>query len=122
MNRKFYQTEEFKKLNEKWRQRLKKSGFEDIEENRGEEQSLRVWHRHRSSYFDVLIFYHLQEYYYTANKFHDEHTFKSKTEKEIWRLHANGQSLRNISTQLNIILSRVRTTVAKLKKIMLGQN
>lgn len=85
---KFWETPEFKKLNKQWRKVLKKTGFDDAEQ---EDEKLKFWadsyfKRHYNPVLDNAKI----EYYRMAGYLLNEHTFDNEAEKEIWALHITG--------------------------------
>ena len=91
-------TEEFKKLQDKWYAKLKKQGFEDKENARGE---LKVYDRYlygtRTEENDDTWTSAKSEYYRLAEHFLNEFKFKDSTEKFIWSRHSEGDSVRTIT-------------------------
>jgi hypothetical protein len=98
-----YQSKEFKKLQGEWYEKLKKEGFEDIEDG----EYLRTWD---SSYFwDVdkrqKNFDERQSYYYQLSHYLTEYAERpifliDYFSYQAWELHAEGLSLRCIAQEL----------------------
>lgn len=87
-------TKEFNKLEAKWYAKLKKEGFEDIEQN---EDTLKLWSTHRFSREHNTVLYEAkEEYYRLAGQFLHEHQFKNLFEKGMWEYHSGGSSIRDI--------------------------
>ncbi len=89
-----FNSKEFKELNEKWRKKLKKSGFEDIENDKGQLRS-----SDSSEYvknFDPIAAYAKEEYFRRAGFFLYSHKFETSLERKIWELHVEGASIREI--------------------------
>lgn len=86
-----------KQLLSLWDKRLRDSGFQDAEKN-GE---LIQWDSH---YFHARYtpdeFQAKQEYYQWAEALTHTHPFKSETDRHIWKLHAEGMSVREIARKL----------------------
>ena len=98
MSQPFYKDKKFIKLNDEWRKKLKKSGFQDIEDedeniDRGswDFRMKRVQRIYRTK----------SEYYYMATQFLNDYKFESVLEKTIWTYHAEGVSVRDIVKLLN---------------------
>lgn len=98
-------SKEFLELQEKWYSKLKKKGFNDIEdhdETYRPERDLKEWH---SSMFQVNNsperFQEKVRYYQLAGQFVHEHEFKDELEKLIWQGHSEGLSTREISRRMN---------------------
>lgn len=100
ITQKFWKTDEFQRLNREWQEKLKEDGFVDHEDPSREH--LRTWH---SAYFQVkytaLTFESKQLYFERAAQLLHTHRFKSKEQKEIWKLHSQGLSLREIARALS---------------------
>jgi hypothetical protein len=107
-----------------WYKKLKKSGFDDIEQD---EFYLKKW----SNRFENLAasndpehwFKPKQDYYYYATQFANTYKFKSNKEKLIWEYHSNGISMREIAKLLKkvrIYISHetVRAILKPLIKLM----
>jgi len=88
--------DDFKSLQKLWYKKLKDSGFEDIEDFEG----CRILKRSFSAYtwqHTQQDFDEIQDYFRLAGQFYYEHRFENKLEKEIWRLHSEGVSYREIA-------------------------
>lgn len=129
--------EDYESLKKIWYKKLKASGFEDIENERGE-----LNHYSSSDFFmDHHLFdrfthqtkLELKElsleakasYYRMAGSFLENHTFKTKLDKRIWEYYAEGVSRNEIpalvsTAKSKITLGRVKYTIMRLRKIMLG--
>lgn len=88
---------ELKKL---WYQKLKESGFDDIEDPGG--THLKRWDSfYYQHHYTPLEFNSCQSYYYAAEHFLNSAAFKNsidgRIEKEIWTLHSQGRTLRSIA-------------------------
>lgn len=115
-----YETQTFKKLQSKWYEKLKKSGFEEIETKNDQ---LKKWHSHcflvrsrgrRSA--------RREEYYQLAGVFLNDHEFKTKTEMKLWGLHAQGLSIRTIASILKMQKDKVHKIVVAFRELMLREN
>lgn len=106
---KYYEKSDFKKLNKQWRDKLKKSGFEDVEQEDG---NLKLWHSFRFMILEAknskdslqnrVENNKIKEFYYrVATKFLHTHKFKSAKERRIWELHCEGHGWRKIDKILN---------------------
>lgn len=113
--------EEFKELKAKWDQKLKESGFEEIENG----PFLKLWH---STYFYAMYsveeIEENQQYYRMAADFYWRYRdFKSDLHREVWRLHSEGYSRRKVAQILKreghkISADSIQIIVSGLKKIM----
>jgi len=99
--------DEVKKLKKIWYNRLKESGFEDIETD---EFNLKTWSTEFYRKKDWTAWQSVNEYYRLASIFLQEHKFINNLERIIWEYHANGISARNIALLLK------QTKVADLEK------
>lgn len=94
-----YQTNEFKKLFQEWNKKLKKSGFKDAEDFRNLDQIyLKTYAVDDANEVDPVVREALEEYHRLARGLNHTYKFKSKTDKNIWALHAEGISIRKIKT------------------------
>lgn len=116
--------QKFNNLQEIWYKKLKDSGFEDLEEPRvgNNDKSyhwLKQWHnqyfqqRYTPSQFDAK-----QDYFILASRFLFEHKFENTLEKNIWKLHSEGEYIRETAKKLGTYKLKVESTLKKLKKIM----
>lgn len=112
-----FKTKQFRRLQHQFYKKLKDTGFEDIEEINSSKEMLKTWasnikpDRHRSA-----------EYFDQANDFYYTFSFDSEKDKDVWRHHADGESVRQIERHYNRRGYR-KSTVAKivwrLSRIML---
>lgn len=121
----WYDEPEYKELQKEWYQKLKDSGFEDAESS---PKYLKQWHsryffiRNTPEKLDQTI-----EYYDMSLHFYWHYRgFQNIREKEIWWLHCQGLSRREIAADLTernepISDSLVQIILARLKKIMHSQ-
>lgn len=117
-----HKTPEFKKLQEQWYKKLKKSGFKDIEQN---EDRLMVWDstEFQKNYSEIK-FKARESYYRMAEHFLTNHKFTSEAERYTWQLHSEGKSIREIiklmrargfKAYMDLVWGRIKT----LRQIML---
>lgn len=98
---------DFAALTKEWDKKLKKSGFEDIEQPNGQ---LKTWssqfyrptktHRGTVDEDKVAVLELKSEYYRLAEHFLNQYKFESKYEKAAWKLHSEGKSYRTIVNSL----------------------
>lgn len=121
---KFYSTQKFNALDKKWKNKLKKSGFNDIEQD---EDHLKQWHsRYFMSRFHPNTFKSQQEYYQLAGAFLHEYAFATPLERMVWECHSEGMAIKQIYNHLveqdcKMHLSGIRRVVKNLTKIMVDQ-
>jgi hypothetical protein len=116
---KFYETLDAQREIKKWKKKLKASGFRDIERSEME----------LSSYsFEVAQKYNREtvDYYAKCSEFLHNHTFPTKLDEFIWSEHADGRSLRDISSKLEshdiyppLKKDAIRGHIVRLEAIML---
>ena len=125
------QSQQLKKLQKTWYAKLKKLGFDDIEQSNGK---LKEWSTSRflpsrnndlSSEQIALANQAKEQYYRIAGQFLYDHKFDNKIEKFIWEKHAEGNSFVTISMMLKekgvkLRATAVDTRINKLKAIMLA--
>ncbi len=115
-----YQSQKFKSLQRSWYEKLSQSGFNDIENSKYEVSQLKDWHcvyfqiRHTPESFEAK-----QEYYRLATAFFNTHDFQSEQDKQIWLLHADGYSIREIAAMIQKSVYRVHKAIKSLSTIML---
>lgn len=91
------QRQKLKELTLHWYKKLEASGFRDIESG----PYLKQWdHISFQSKYTPDEFLDKQNYSLAASHFLLTHPFSSTQEKEIWELHAEGNSYREIVTKL----------------------
>lgn len=101
---KFYQTDEFKRLNREWKAKLKKEGFVDIEFtfDNGDTSPLTkpaigvCGEQPAPEKYKAKV-----AYYSAASKFLHDFKFEVAVQKTIWALHTDGYSYREIVKELN---------------------
>lgn len=89
--------QDFKTLQAKWYVKLKKSGFEDQEDENG---NLKFWsQKFHQNYkrFQGGGWQTKAEYYRLAELFLTEYKFQDEADKVIWEYHANGMSTYDIA-------------------------
>lgn len=89
--------EDYNKLKAFWYKKLKKEGFDDIEDDEGRLKSWAVKFNNRR--FQQL-WQSRETYYYLATQFLNDYKFENRMEKFIWEQHVNAASVRDITTAL----------------------
>ncbi len=112
--------EQLKKLQNKWYDKLEKSGFEDIEERHSPKEFLKRW---AGQWFKRRTHVHnfeaKQEYFYQCGHFLTTHDFDTETERKVWQMHSEGLSLREIARSMRWKSHhKVRLVINKLKQEM----
>ena len=113
---KFYQTPEFKKLNAQFRRKLRATGFVDLEDPESPDDPLPRKGKPYNRNFKVGN--ELQTYYDSCLSYFERGTFESQRHLGICRMHANGDSLREIASRLSISKTAVDYQIQKVKKRM----
>lgn len=89
-----------KSLQDEWDQKLRDSGFEDIEDRHSPREMLKTWHSTQfARRFNKERFDARRDYFDRATHFLHSHPFRSVLEKTIWELHSEGKSLREIAKE-----------------------
>lgn len=114
MANKFYETKEFKKLNEEWAKKLEDSEFVDIEKNTTEYEYLPVAFDARKTMYKTLET--TKEYFSQADDFLQNGKFNSTKEREIWEHHCNGDSIREIAAKMKLTSSPVAYHIWNVQK------
>ena len=106
----------FKELEQRWYQKLEKSGFKDIEDTKNPYRPLKSWHSFRRvpgaeitsnakrDFFDLAW-----ELIHTAN-------FKKKHYRKIWVLFCDGLSERQIARKVRLPKSTVHWIIARISR------
>lgn len=105
-----------KELQKKWYDKLRRSGFEDIENSRGElidHQSVHDFSQRIG--FRVEFWENVRDYYIWAEHMILLGTFKSKMDKKIWTLHAHGQSSRDIEEHISFDHTWISRKIKKIR-------
>lgn len=96
--------DEFKKLEKIWYDKLKQTGFEDIESTTetcdpiaGTQRPLKASHNIRFRIKDQLQLKAKADYYILALALLNTYKFKNATHRRIWQLHCQGLSHREIA-------------------------
>ena len=119
--------DQFKKIKEHWYNQLKEDGFKDIEESQERGLLKRIECSYFKSNYTEMSFAAIQDYFIRAEHFLNSHCFGYIQEREIWRLHSQGKTMREIQRELffcvpvprHIKLYRVRVAIEKLRAIMM---
>jgi hypothetical protein len=113
---------DFKKVQAHWYQKLKNEGFKDIEDTRSEDRLLLTWHSRYFVYkYSSLGFQSKQVYFEMAQDFLNEHPFASDWDIQVWTLHTEGLSIREIARKLDTKRCRVELTIKRLRALMLPE-
>lgn len=116
----WHKTPKFLKLQQQWYNKLKKKGFVDIEhdEDHLKLSSERFVVRNSGAYANPTLTSAKFEYYNNCRKFMSTYLFKNKREKEIFEMHTEGISIRDIATKTRLSRRKVHETIKRLVKEM----
>jgi hypothetical protein len=89
-----------KKLEREWYEKLRESGFVDIEDTTTEERPLISWHNMRFKNKAIVQREALQDYYARAKEVLATYKFDTLKEHKIWELHSEGVSINRIEKAL----------------------
>ncbi len=116
-----YNTKKFKELQQKWYAKLAKSGFVDAEDTKQEHVPLKAWHNfYFTRRYTPLTFEAKRKYFDTAAQWGAAHIFDSPKDKEIWSLHCEGDSIREIEKKLKVYKDLVHSTIVRLREACFG--
>lgn len=99
----------FKALEKKWYEKLRKTGFKDIE-NRPHEL-----HQETAKFLDKEA---IEEYYSKVSEYLYSGDFKNYKEKAIWFLHTEGLSYREISSIIRVAKTQIAKVIISHIKAM----
>jgi len=103
---------EYQRLKAVWDKKLKKSGFVDIESENGMLKRWSIKFILDAKRPSVL---YRDEYYRYASHYLFEYKFKCRQDKQIWRFHTEGYSLRETAAKMGLKFDQVRRVVDKVK-------
>lgn len=112
--------ERLKRLEKIWYDRLKSTGFNDIEDT--DVGLLKEWDTNffRNRFVQVK-FDATTEYYSCAHHILLHHEFKNENHKRVWELHCQGYSERKIAQMIKVYKkSMVHYVIAMIAKVIRG--
>ncbi len=110
------------KAKKDWGYAKKMADFDDIEQEDG---NLKQWSSaHIRATYNPVRDSAKEEYYRLATHFYNEHKFSSPKEKEIWYMHSEGISIRDIAKKMDTpkykaTRTTVHTIIQRLAKEMI---
>lgn len=117
------QSKKLTDLKKKWEDKLKKSGFIDIEQPDG---NLKTWDSlNFQKNYNSITSEAKQEYYRMAGHFLYENEWDTKEERLVWSLHSQGVSIRHIVIELKkrgyrtykrLVQDQLKELVVKMKE------
>lgn len=115
-------SDNLKKLQKQWYKKLKKSGFNDIEDTNSPNEFLNTWDSlYFLTHYSPGQFEAKQKYFTLARQFLEAHVFDTSKEKLIWSLYAEGMSIRGIARKLKLTKYSAHKIVKGLEGVMLGK-
>lgn len=109
---KFYQTNDFKRLEAQWKKKLEKSGFEDIEDAHGRlkenDRRTQAWDNKER----------IHTFFRMLDAFLLEHPELPKKQRAILELYAQGIYIKEISKRVGCCRSVVHRTIRKVTAII----
>jgi hypothetical protein len=106
---KFWKTKAFQELKSAWDRKLKDSGFVDIEAEGKREIDLRN--------ANVRDYEAVQAYYRAAVRYLNSGEFSKEGHREVWALHCEGLSCREIASSLGIDKSNTHRLIARYRAL-----
>ena len=105
----------YRDLERLWYNKLKESGFDDIEDSRGE-RPLKSWHSTLFQNYGSEQFRAKQLYFECARALIHTHKISTQIEKRIWALHSEGVSIREIMLRVKKSFWMVRHTIEQVAR------
>lgn len=116
---KFHQTSKSRKTQEKWYQKLQKSGFKDIEDG---ENYLKTWDSFQGPDQNPLLNSAKADYYGQARHFLAVYDFKYKYHKQMFEMHTEGLGYRKIAKKHKTYKNKVASIIQGYVKVMRGSS
>lgn len=109
----------FQQLRAIWDEKLKDSGFEDIEEKNTPNSRLIRWHSHHYARINEDKINATIAYYNKAVDLLHTYKFENPTHKRIWELHSEGFPKRKIAKLIeNLTPAYKRETIGNIIKLI----
>lgn len=112
-----FNPKQLKTLTIEWYEKLKKEGFDDIEDTRNDERRLRSWHSLKYQDIDPLVAQSIRGYYEKAKLLLLRHAFYNEHQERVWALHAEGMTEIEIAKRVPYKKSMVHYIIGNLAKI-----
>jgi DNA-binding NarL/FixJ family response regulator len=104
-----------------WYNKLAKAGFEDAEERHSPREMLKTWH---NTWFQARgtpdQFGAQAQYYQLATDMLSTYDFGTARRKQVWALHAEGQTVREIAKATKYSKTHVHHIIQSIKADMLN--
>lgn len=115
----FFMTTAFERVQAKWYDKLKRDGFQDIENTRLPSRPLIQYHSFKingkKACYSETNMSASRSYYEAATRIVQEDRFKSALQKRIWTRHSEGQTVREIAEALKIDKSSVQIMIDEVR-------
>lgn len=112
-------SKEFKKLQDKWYKKLKKDGFDDIENSF---EDLRTGSNNNIQQLQTVDSFEARAVYYRlASQFLYEHKFENLFDRQVWSAHCEGIAMRQIAKAMNTYKRKVNDSILRTKLLMLKE-
>lgn len=113
---------EFQRLNEEWQQKLKDTGFKDIENKNYDLMSFHgtLFNGHKRTQDSTEYMESKLQYFQMASSLLNDYRFKTKLDKTVWTYHAEGKKNTEIFKLLGekLKLTKINGIVLALKEKM----
>jgi hypothetical protein len=121
----FWTSTKFKKLEQKWYDKLAKEGFADIEQQNSPDQWLKNWHNANSGVFAKQTPESLttRQDFYTAcsHALLKDSNFASKWEKWVWKHYSDGKSVSEIKRMSRHTQAKISRAVKAIMTRVFGR-
>jgi hypothetical protein len=108
--KKYYETNEFKKINKEWEKKLKESGFSDIEK-----PDVRFSNKIRKE--EIELCEKTENHFDMCRDYLNSGKIKNQLDFEIFSLYCEGHSTRTIESRLNKVLTHMAIST-RINKIL----
>lgn len=104
---------EYEKLRDKWYTKLKKDGFEDIEQDPDTLKGYSSIFAYKHTHEEIV---EKQRYNDMANAFLEQYKFDSTRDRVVWEYHTNGISARDITLLLKKV--KIKTNKTTINQVI----
>lgn len=104
----------FQSIKRVWYNKLKSSGFEDIEKG----EYLKRFDSFHFAGYSKEQHKEIDEYYTQCQEFLKTHMFYSKSDKHVWKKHCEGYTDKEIAETIGVTERAINYVVNRLKKVM----
>lgn len=104
-----------KRLKIIWDRKLKRSGFKDLEDAKG---NLKEFVSSRYKHKEFITYFAQERYYQLADQLLNDYDFSSSEDKMMWRLHCEGKTINTIATKISKSESYVFSFIEDMAKLV----